>query len=249
MPAELGTLGSDHGTGIGGVDGGAGAGYIIRSLYSHTATSALAVQVDHPQLYFLFIYSLIHGTSFLYPWTSLCTLERIVVAQLESQWDKVNVGPRNPAPPAWSLPGSGHPETWSPQWDVWVTFYQISPGDGTGGFPCVCVPVGSAHFPTSWPRNSLGAQSARSPISRLSFLPLPAALSATGDNHGFLLSLAVANLISIRARNPCRSAKLEILLKHIVRSDEGKKGEKKKKPENKTQNPETEIGHRRADVD
>lgn len=61
------------------------------------------------------------------------------------------------------------------------------------------------------------------------------------------LSPAFADLISICAGNISRSAKLEMLLKRIVRSDEGEK--KRNNPENKTQNPETEIGHRRADVD
>ena len=78
-------------------------------------------------------------------------------------------------------------------------------------------------------------------------LCLPSTLLAVEDSPGFLLSLflAVANLISICARNTSWSVKLEIL-KHIVRSDEGKK---EKNPENKTENPESEIGHRRADVD
>ena len=59
---------------------------------------------------------------------------------------------------------------------------------------------------------------------------------AAEDNPGFLLSLflPVANLISICARNTSWSAKLEILLKHIVRSDEGEKKKKKKKKHQKT---------------
>lgn len=75
------------------------------------------------------------------------------------------------------------------------------------------------------------------------YLCLPSTLLAAEDSPGFLLSLslAVANLISICARNTSRSVKLEILLKHIVRSDEGKK-KKPQKTKQKTLNQKLDTG-------
>ena len=74
-------------------------------------------------------------------------------------------------------------------------------------------------------------------------LCLPSTLLAAEDSPGFLLSLslAVANLISICARNTSRSVKLEILLKHIVRSDEGKK-KTTQKTKQKTLNQKLDTG-------
>lgn len=56
------------------------------------------------------------------------------------------------------------------------------------------------------------------------------------------LSLAFADLISICARNTSRSAKLEMLLKRIVRSDEGEKKETTQKTKHKTPKQKLDTG-------
>lgn len=73
-------------------------------------------------------------------WTSLRKWERVLL-HCWRQWGKVSMEPLSLASPPHTqtclvpkegpLNVDGHSETWSPQWGVCVTPYQINPGDDT----------------------------------------------------------------------------------------------------------------------
>lgn len=117
-----------------------------------------------------------------------------------------------------------------PPWDVWVTPCQISPaGLGTDelGPSFLCLSSREVtQVPTSKPQEFPSSLVPGSPASP-PFCPCPPQYWLLETIWAFsCVSLAVANVISICARNPSCSAKLEILLKHIARSDEGGKNRK-----------------------